>query len=105
LRVDVSDQHQVRWPDPEREAGETEAASPDSCDPFQLDPDVAGVYLSVIREGEGMALLQGKFSRESRWPERLAVGEYFLTILETGSVYRRRIRSSGGYFLYGGWEL
>jgi hypothetical protein len=48
-----------------------------------------------------MALLQGKFSRESRWPDRLAVGEHFLPILETGSVYRRRLRSSGGCFLYG----
>jgi hypothetical protein len=105
LRVDVSDQHQVRWPDSERDAEETEAASPDSCDNFQLDPNVAGVYLSVIREGEGMALLQGKFSRESRWPDRLAVGEYFLPILGIGSVYRRRIRSSRGYFLYGRWEL
>ncbi len=37
-----------------------------------------------------MALLQWKFPLESPWPDRLAVGEYFLSSLGIGATHRRR---------------
>jgi hypothetical protein len=48
--MDVTDLHQIHWPDPEGDVEETDAASPGSCDTFQFDSDVATVYLSDIRE-------------------------------------------------------
>ena len=35
-----------------------------------------------------MALLQWKFPLDSPWPDRLAVGEYFLSILGIGTMRR-----------------
>ena len=37
-----------------------------------------------------MALLQWEFSPHSPWPDRLAVGEYFLSSLGIGATHRRR---------------
>jgi hypothetical protein len=48
--MDATDLHHVHWTDPEGDVEETDVASPGSCDTFQLDADVAWVYLSVIRE-------------------------------------------------------
>ena len=50
MGVDVTDLHQVYWPDLEGTVVETEAASPGSCDTYPFDADVAWVYLSDIRE-------------------------------------------------------
>jgi hypothetical protein len=52
-----------------------------------------------------MALLQWEFPLDSPWLDRLAVGKLFLLIFRMGTMYRRRIRSSGGCFLYGRSEL
>jgi hypothetical protein len=48
--MNVADLHQIHWPDSGGDGEEPDAASPGSCDTFQLDPDVARVYLSHIRE-------------------------------------------------------
>ena len=50
MRIDVTDLRQVYWSDLKGDIEETEAATPGSCDTFQLDSDVAWVYLSAIRE-------------------------------------------------------
>ena len=64
-RMDVTDLHQIHWPDPEGDVEETDAASPGSCDTFQFDSDVATVYLSDIRERKEREWLycSGKFPR------------------------------------------
>jgi hypothetical protein len=52
-----------------------------------------------------MALLQWKSSLDSPWLDNLTPGKPFLLTLGIGAMYRRRIRSSEVYFLYGRLEL
>jgi hypothetical protein len=63
--MDVTDLHQIHWPDPEGDVEETDAASSGSCDNFQFDSDVATVYLFDIRERKEREWLYcgGKFPR------------------------------------------
>jgi hypothetical protein len=52
-----------------------------------------------------MALLQWKFPLDRPWPDRLAVGDHFLSLSGTGTINGPRVRSFAGYFHYGRSEL